>query len=186
MTNWSNRWFISDTHFSHANMLKFTDKDGVRVRGMWETAEEMDDALVSNWNSVVGPTDIIYHLGDVAIPRRGLKVLARCNGRKRLVKGNHDIFKLKDYLPYFEDIHGCIVFTPKQVGVKIACTHVPIHRGYKDRWDANVHGHMHTNNVMMRNWYGKWVQDPEYINVSVEQINFTPIHFDDILARVKK
>ena len=186
----SNRWLISDTHFSHQNILTFSDENGKRIRPDWETADEMDDALVENWNSVVKDvTHIVYHLGDVAMPRRGLKLLARCNGRKRLIKGNHDLFKLSDYTPYFEDILGSKVFTPKTHGVKVIMTHIPIHMTSMDRWDACVHGHLHTNTVMKdvgRMGKVTLVPDDRYINVCVEKTNFTPIALDEVLERVIK
>ena len=72
----------------------------------WETADEMDDAMVENWNSVVKPHDKVYHLGDAVIQRRCLKTLGRLNGKKQLIRGNHDIFRTKEYMEYFEEIHG--------------------------------------------------------------------------------
>ena len=68
--------------------------DGTKMRP-WDTAEEGDAAMVERWNSVVGDNDKVIHLGDVAIPRRGLKVLEQLKGRKVLIRGNHDIFKLQ-------------------------------------------------------------------------------------------
>jgi len=63
-------FLISDTHFGHGNILTFKDKSGQPIRP-YKTLEEMDEALIDNWNKVVKPTDKIYHLGDVAIPRKG-------------------------------------------------------------------------------------------------------------------
>jgi calcineurin-like phosphoesterase family protein len=50
-------WFTSDTHFGHNNILKFCKRP-------WNTVEEMDEALINNWNAVVGTNDIVFHLGD--------------------------------------------------------------------------------------------------------------------------
>lgn len=52
-------WFTSDTHFGHNNIMKFCQRP-------WKTVEEMDNALIQNWNSVVGENDIVFHLGDFA------------------------------------------------------------------------------------------------------------------------
>lgn len=124
----------------------------------------MDEALIKNWNSVVKPQDKIYHLGDVAIPRKGLDCLARCNGDKVLVRGNHDIFKLNDYTKYFRDVRGYVTIE------NYLCSHIPIHPESKARFKKNIHGHLHSNNLA----------DDFYINVSVEQINFTPISFEEL------
>ena len=159
----TNIFFISDTHFGHANILNFKDKNGKPVRP-YSSVEEMDESLIKNWNSIVKTQDKIYHLGDVAIPRKGLECLARCNGDKVLVRGNHDIFKLKDYTKFFRDIRGYIVIE------NYLCSHIPVHPESKGRYKKNIHGHLHTNNL----------DDDFYINVSVEQINFTPISFEEL------
>ena len=52
-------FFTSDTHFDHKNILRFCNRP-------WETVEEMNQGLIDNWNSVVGPDDIVFHLGDVS------------------------------------------------------------------------------------------------------------------------
>ena len=80
--------------------------DGTPLRP-WDDVFEMEEELISRWNRVVGPSDKVYHLGDVAIPRRGLQVLERLNGDKVLIRGNHDIFKMSDYTTHFRDIRGC-------------------------------------------------------------------------------
>lgn len=159
----TNIFFISDTHFGHANILNFKDKKGNPVRS-YSSVEEMDEALIKNWNSVVKPQDKIYHLGDVAIPRKGLDCLSRCNGDKVLIRGNHDIFRLKDYVEYFRDVRGYLVLE-NYLG-----SHIPVHPESKGRFKKNIHGHLHTNSLA----------DDFYINVSVEQINFTPISFEEL------
>lgn len=129
----------------------------------WDDYQEMEDALVENWNRVVGVNDRVYHLGDVAIKRSGLKVLEKLNGKKVLIRGNHDIYKLSDYTPYFEDIRGCNVIDC------IALTHVPVHpESFQGRWKGNIHGHLHHNKHA----------DPRYYNVCVECIDYTPIDFE--------
>lgn len=169
-------FLISDTHFGHNNVYKFTDdRTGELLRPWAKDATEGDEILVDNWNRVVGKNDRVYHLGDVAIPRRGLQVLARLNGRKILVKGNHDIFKKEDYLPYFDDIRGSHKLD------SFILSHIPIHPESLARWaDGNIHGHLHSKIVRRRTWYGMEVPDKRYINVSVEQINATPIDFEEI------
>lgn len=159
----NNIFFISDTHFGHGNILNFKDKNDKPVRP-YSCVEEMDEVLIKNWNSVVRPQDKIYHLGDVAIPRKGLDCLARCNGDKVLIRGNHDIFRLKDYIKYFRDVRGYLVLE------NYLASHIPVHPDSKGRFKKNIHGHLHTNNL----------DDGFYINVSVEQINFTPISWEEI------
>ena len=162
----STLYLIADTHFGHKGMCHFTDKEGVKLRP-WATVEEMDEAMVANWNSVVKPHDKVYHLGDVVINRKALPTLTRLNGTKVLIKGNHDIFKLSDYSLYFKDIRAYRVLD------NIICSHIPIHTYCKARFKGNIHGHTHSN-IM---------DDPWYQSVCVEQINYTPISWEVMRAR---
>lgn len=190
----SNRFLISDTHFGHTNTWqKFTLPDGSPLRPFTST-EEMDETMVDNWNRVVRPKDTVYHLGDVVIARRNLETVKRLNGRKILIRGNHDIFKDKDYYEAgFEQIHGVRVFVDKFI-----LSHIPLHPDcVGERFKRNVHGHLHGNRVMRivrakapyynSNGMGIGIMDvdrpeidPRYLSVCVEQINFTPVSFDEV------
>lgn len=111
-----------------------------------------------------------------------LPILSRLNGTKVLIKGNHDIYKLKHYTPYFKDIRGCCVKG------KIIMTHIPIHPDSKGKWELNIHGHLHARRVMEdveidchdHSRFERRV-DPFYFCVSAENINYRPISYDEIL-----
>lgn len=178
----SNTWVISDTHFGHLGVTKFLNDDGSKLRP-WDNIEDMDEHMVKVWNGTVSPTDRVYHLGDVAINRRHLITLSRLNGRLRLIKGNHDIFKLNDYLPYFDDICAYVVKKTPQGG-KCILSHIPVHPESLGRFGLNIHGHLHSNKVMDHRFPDKWQKvDPRYVNVSVEQIDYRPILLEDAIAR---
>lgn len=81
-----NYWFTSDTHFGHAKMIE-PKPDG--MGRPWGTVEEMDEALISQWNARVKRRDIVYHLGDL-FWRSGREYHKRLNGRVYLCEGNHD------------------------------------------------------------------------------------------------
>ena len=169
-----NIFFVSDTHFGHANSLKFKRQDGSPLR-VFESVEEMDETMISRWNSVVGKYDRVYHCGDVVIKREFLeKVLPRLNGKKVLLMGNHDIYGHSEYLKYFEDIRAYKVLPEHG----LIASHIPI---YNDMLSGiithNIHGHLHANRVMKDNNI-----DKRYINVSVECINYTPITLETILS----
>lgn len=84
-------YVTSDTHFGHHNIIRYTNRP-------WSFVEEMNEALIHNWNSVVGKNDHIYHLGDFGMGRIYplVQILKRLNGKKFLVNGNHDIKAIKD------------------------------------------------------------------------------------------
>ena len=179
-------FFCSDHHFGHGNILTFKDYNGCPTRE-FKDLEDMHEALITFHNEVVGPNDKVYFLGDVAINRKSIELVSKMNGRKVLVKGNHDIFKPQDYLNVFEDLRAFKVF-PEQ---GIICSHIPLHpSGFEkgSRWVGNVHGHLHTNLVRLpsENKDSRYDHtnppDPRYLNVSVEQINYTPIDFNEVVA----
>lgn len=168
-------WVIADLHFGHKNICKFLRDDGTKLRP-WDDVHEMDKDLVNNWNALVNDEDRVYVLGDLSMDRKSIHVIGECKGRKVLVKGNHDIFKLKDYAPYFDDIRACVTYTHQAI-----LSHIPIHPGSLDRWNVNIHGHTHSNNVLDK----EGVPDKRYVCVSVEQTGFKPVLLDDILKQFK-
>ena len=142
----------------------------------WTDVNEMDEAMVERWNAVVKPNDKVYHLGDVFINRKHQFTLNRLNGDKVLIKGNHDIFSLENYTPYFRDIRAYHVLD------RFIMSHVPVHPGQLARFKGNVHGHLHGNLVL--DDAGK--PDPRYKSVCVEHINYTPIEFSEVQQYFQK
>ena len=180
-------WLISDTHFGHEKTCTvFRREDGTPLRP-FASAEEMDEAMVERWNARVRPGDKVYHLGDVVINRRFLHVLGRLNGDKVLIRGNHDIFKLEDYTPYFRDIRGY------DVKNGMILSHIPVHVESLGRFGVNIHGHLHANRVMhMRGvdaksgavLYSKEI-DPRYHCVCVEHTDYAPISLEEVYERIR-
>lgn len=101
-----------------------------------------------------------------------MHVIGLCNGHKRLVKGNHDGFKINSYLKVFEDIFGV-----RQID-GYWMTHVPMHEGSvnEPRVKMNLHGHYHDHLVLNQDG----TPHEKYLNVTVEHINYTPIPFDKV------
>lgn len=176
-----NTFLCADTHFSHRGMVRYMRPDGVTKQRPWYTIEDMDEALIENWNRSVSPKDTVFVLGDLAINRSAVPLISRCNGRKVLVKGNHDNFGLRDYFPHFEDIHAAYRLE------NFILTHIPVHVDSVQRWTGNFHGHLHEERVMRPNgeWQGREI-DPRYLCVSMEQIDYTPIAFDDAVILFNK
>lgn len=54
------KWFIADTHFSHANIIKYANRPFANV-------EEMDCVLIENWNLCVAEDDQVFFLGNVGL-----------------------------------------------------------------------------------------------------------------------
>jgi calcineurin-like phosphoesterase family protein len=159
-------FFTSDTHFGHENMLQFEPHIYPQA-----SIDERDEFLIDLWNKKVGPKDKVVHLGDAAFNSR-LPIFERLNGRKILVMGNHDTKKAVEYLKYFEDLKGAYMW--RAGDIKAVCTHIPVHPWTLDRWNLNIHGHLHEAHI----------PDPRYLCVSVEQTGLAPISGDEIIERL--
>ena len=169
-------FFVSDTHFFHENSLKFSDEHGALMRPGFDDVDHMNEVFVQRWNSVVSPEDKVYHLGDVSWRYGPLldSLMSRLNGKKRLLIGNHDKIKGTNLVNHFQKVELWRPFGTEG----FICSHVPIHRG-SFRGDGvvlNVHGHVHRRTL----------SDPDYMNVSVEVIDYTPVPMDVVLERVKE
>lgn len=158
----SETFFIADTHFGHKGILTFS---GTKEYRQFPTIEEHDAELVRRWNNVVGKNDMVWVLGDFCFGKRNLPIAKELNGYKKLVAGNHDMYATADYLEYFNKIYGACEYKGAIL------THIPVHPGQFSRYFMNIHGHLHNNKL----------DDYRYKNVSCEQINLTPIPYDEIL-----
>ena len=175
-------FLVSDTHFGHAGVCRFTHPDDPEVKlRPWNNADEMDEEMIRRWNDRVRPTDKVYHLGDVVINRKALKTLHRLNGDKVLIRGNHDIFPDVEYREYFRELRAYHVMNG------MILSHIPIHPESLGRFGVNIHGHLHASRVKMDpvGKYGIPVIDTRYHCVCVEQTDFAPILFEDVIKRIE-
>jgi len=181
-------FLVSDTHFGHAGVCRFMRNDGVTKLRPWDNPEEMDEFMVKAWNERVRPNDKVYHLGDVVINRRALSTLSRLNGDKVLIRGNHDIFRDDEYRQYFRELRAYHVMNG------MILSHIPVHEDSLGRFGVNIHGHLHANRVKKARGvdaktgttlYSDEI-DPRYHCVCVEQTDYTPILFEDVIKRIEE
>ena len=180
-------FLVSDTHFGHAGVCKFTHPDDPEVKlRPWDDADEMDEEMIRRWNDTVRPNDKVYHLGDVVINRKALKTLSRLNGDKVLIRGNHDIFRDDEYREYFRELRAYHVMNG------LILSHIPVHEASLGRFGCNIHGHLHASRVKKARGvdartgeilYGTEI-DPRYWCACVEQTDFAPILFEDALKKI--
>lgn len=155
-------FLIADTHFQHTNIIKYCDRPYTNV-------EEMEIALIKNWNSVVGPNDLIIVLGDFTLSRKAdfIKgILDRLNGRKWLIMGNHDRLTVEQYYEVgFEYVSKFpIVYNSFYI-----LSHEPLFMTENMPF-MNIYGHVHNNPMFLDRTENTWC-------VSVERINYTPVEF---------
>lgn len=157
-------WFISDTHFGHDNIIGYCGRP-------FTSASEMDEVMVERWNATVRPSDKVYHLGDVAMRREHLATVKRLHGKKRLIRGNHDIFSTSDYLACgFQEVLGVRVLA------NVLFSHFPVHPGSLGRFLANAHGHIHQQ------------PSPEgaYVNLCVEWTEYRPVTLEEVVDSARQ
>jgi calcineurin-like phosphoesterase family protein len=168
-----NIWIISDTHFNHSNILKFVDDKGENVRA-FDSLQEMNEIMIQNWNSVVRPGDLVYHLGDVFFGDQDWfkKTWPRLMGSKRLIVGNHDDVKFLACGGFFQKVMLWRLFKEHNM----LLTHVPVHESNIRKVEFNVHGHIHQQESPTK----------RHINVCVEKTLYTPVHIEQVLRYSKE
>lgn len=167
------KWFWSDPHFFHTNLLKFMRNDTERLRH-FNSLDEMHETLVKNHNDLVGHGDYVYWLGDITFQyhRPFNELMHRFKGDKRLIVGNHDKLKQEGLLSHFSKVmlwHGF-----KTEG--FTAVHIPLMLSSLRDGKFCVHGHTHH----------RLLEDPHYINVCVENTKYRPVHMDEILEHIKQ
>lgn len=157
-------FFVSDTHFGDERVLKY------RYRP-YSSVEEMDEAQVEIWNSVVSPDDIVYHLGDVAVTAEALnEYVPRLNGTKRLVCGNYEYTLPREDLERLfvriEDEPTALgLFDAEMGNIVVRLMHYPLQRVEDWSVDWNLCGHIHD----------LWKISRNMMNVSVDAWHFKPV-----------
>lgn len=161
-------WFISDTHFSHANIIIYSNRP-------FKNIDEMDYAIINRWNCTVSPDDNVYHLGDFGFGREEhlQEILDQLNGRKHLIRGNHDKHAVRlhgwEWIKDYYEIH-----------IKhheIVCLfHYPMKAWNMSHFGSiALHGHMH----------GILDGNSQTLDVGVDCWDYTPVNLDMIKERLK-
>ena len=175
-------FFTSDTHFYHSNIINFCGRP-------FKNVEVMNETLIANWNSVVGPDDIVFHLGDFCLggSAEWTNILNRLNGKIYLIVGNHDIKNLRQgYYSLFEHIAMQMhIEVGKQ---KIYLNHCPFlcyGGAYRDTWQ--LFGHVHTSKQNTGIDAPRLhMLLPTHYDVGVDNNNFTPVSFEQVKRIIER
>lgn len=166
-------FFTADTHFYHQNILAC-------CRRPFDTVEEMNGELIRRWNERVRPGDSVYHLGDFSLKtNRGTVegLLARLNGNKVLIVGNHDDSRTRGAYGWISVIRAglqpTVIPIPVESGdyYEILVSHHP-----QESWPVGMvhfHGHRHGGGIPLP---GRW-------DVGVDCWDYRPVTLEEVLAR---
>ena len=174
-------FLTSDTHFGHRPEFLW------KPRG-FSSVEEMDEAIIENWNKIVKPNDMVIHLGDIMLNdnEHGLECFKRLNGQISITWGNHDSDARK---ALFCALHNV---TPlgyahvfKYNNLSIYVSHYPtltanFDQKHFSRHVLALHGHTH----QQTNWLD--LKNPFLYHVGVDSHNCTPVHIDEVITDIRQ
>lgn len=168
-------YFTSDLHFYHANLISMVGRP-------FPNADEMNEAMIANWNWRVRPTDEVYILGDVTMKgaAQAEAVLRRLTGHKYLIRGNHDKFVGQAGFDssLFEWVKEYYVL--KHEGNRFVLFHYPI-----EEWDQffrgayHLHGHQHNGPDYNRQNRSRGLRR---YDVGVDANAFAPVSITEIIS----
>ena len=158
-------FFSADTHFGHANIIKYCNRP-------FSNVTEMDETIIQRWNAKVTSKDSVYHLGDFSWgkPEDGIKYLNRLQGNIFLIRGNHEPIakcqKLQKKFGWIKDLH--MIQYQKQ---EIVLCHFAMRA-----WNKKFHGSWH----LYGHSHGCLPREGMSFDVGVDVHNFEPISFDEV------
>lgn len=164
-------YYTSDQHWFHFNILKLAHRS-------YTTVEEMNADMIAKWNAKVKPEDDVYILGDMFFKfgdiRQVKDILNKLNGKKHLIKGNHDKFlKQLRWQDYFESLD--LYKEIDDNGRMVCMFHYPVEEwnGYY-RNSYMLYGHVHENMDDIK-------KHPRKFNVGVDVNGFEPKTLDELI-----
>lgn len=183
--DWGRTWFTSDTHFGHANVIKYCNRPFADV-------ETMDAMLVENWNATVGAKDEVFVLGDFALchPKRVEELVKTLRGRIHMVWGNHDKFRDNQAVAKLfvsnADLLEIRTRTPADEVQHITLCHFPLLSWAKSHHGSwNLHGHCHGNLAPRQALQLDVGVDAEAGRQGHQAQDYRPISMADIAHRMK-
>lgn len=173
-------WFTSDTHFGHTNIIDYLDRPFTDIN-------TMNQIMVDNWNKLVKPDDIVFHLGDFAITNtKTVKhIINSLNGTIHLVKGNHEktVFKPKHVREMFETVSDILEITVIDDELSLGFIPVVMCHYPMVSWNKKQHGSWH----LYGHVHGRLDHyHPNAIDVGVDVREFCPMYYQEVKTLITK
>ena len=175
-------YFTADTHFNHANIIKFCDRP-------FNDVEQMNETLINNWNGIVSKDDTVFHLGDFCLggAAEWTKLLDRLNGKIYLILGNHDLKNIRQgFIQLFEHVSMQMFITVDKQ--KMYLSHYPFlcfEGGYKEVWQLFGHVHTRKNNTGIDAERLQYLYPTQY-DVGVDNNDFKPVSFEEVKSIIDR
>lgn len=169
-----NTYFTSDTHFFHTKIIEYANRP-------FESVEEMNDVLISNWNKVISNDTIIFHLGDFSFGGKDNweNVRNRLNGKIHLLLGNHDLQNHRgasqcNFESVSEIKHINVLGDEPRL---LILQHYPLLEWpLKDKiW--HLHGHTHDSPFRENP-----IRSITQYDVGIDNNNYTPVSYRDLVT----
>lgn len=164
--------FTSDPHWGHTNVIKYCSRP-------FCCKHQMGEVLIQKWNLAVKPHQRIFVLGDTFFGSKAFmkRTMARLNGYKILVKGNHDLGRNSMCEVGFDEAYRTADATYEDAGktLRILMRHVP-DRENSSKYDVHLCGHVHQ----------AWAKSGNIINVGVDIWDFEPKRLKFILDHAEE
>ena len=175
-------WFTSDLHFWHKNICKYCNRP-------YENIEEMNEAIVNNWNSVVKEGDTVFVLGDLGFCgiEKLKPLMTQLKGKIFLLQGNHDSPKVvtrlyeEKIIEDFDRLASVIITGDEECPEQeLALCHFPmIDWANKEKGAWMIHGHQHQLPHMPSCSIAHW-------DVGLDKNGMVPISFEQLKINITK
>lgn len=161
-------YFISDTHFDHKNIIRLAGRP-------FQELDEMNTTLIDNWNATIPEDGLVFILGDFcwsSDPNRWKKLLLKLNGKKVLIKGNHDDYKV------LEKVEDQFITIRERLELRVNGTRLMLDHYPMKEWSGSYHGvyslygHIHEKDFPNAK--------PQQYNLSVERNDYRPISWFEL------
>lgn len=184
--------FYADPHFGHEKIIEYEKRP-------FSNVNEMNDSLITMYNQVVGETDTCIWVGDAFLTSydKSDEILSHLNGKKILVRGNHD-GSISRMLKLGFDIVCENIFV-WICGKSVRISHYPYWDSQSDKRQIEelgqdrieqlkqkypqrrkgeilIHGHIHGGRRFFQNM----------INVGVDAWNYRPVRWSEVENEVRK
>lgn len=166
-------YFTADTHFGHENVLWMCGRP-------FATIEEMNSALIENWNGCVKGNDTVFIMGDMffrcAEPE---PILRRLKGKKHLIIGNHDGAWMEKVAlgDYFESVSTLLETSDGRRGLTLC--HYPMLSWKHAQKTYMIHGHIH--NDTRADFWPLLCSRGHVLNAGVDINGFRPVIFEELV-----